>query len=802
MSWDWASDGDDLARLIAENSADLICRLDTSGVIAWVADSLSECLGWKPGELVGREMIDFVDADDHDFLESQAGGLLAGRAAGAEPASRPPVRWHTPDGGLRWVSGTAVPEVNSDGHVGAVVVALRDVTDLVEARVQAQADAQQWQAAMDSMLDPFVVMTAVRDDGGLICDFKYTQANQAAADYNRVPLDAWIGSRLLVQFPGHRESGLFDSYVRVIEEGEPLVLDNVETLNELLGDVRRYDIRAAKSGDSLVLTWRDVTQRHRDFEGLADQEAVYRMATESAYDAVAQVDGQGVVEWVSPSFEQISGYAPEDFVGKSAFVLVAPEDLERIAASFESAMAGRPQEGDELQIVTAQGGRRWVQARSRVVEGRRPGEISLVTLLRDIDAEVRAREAMEQTVRIDELTGLATWPAVRSDLAADGRVADALLCVSVDRLRSINESVSYAGGDEVLVEVSRRISSAVPPRARVGRIAGSEFVVAIPDLRDRTPLAVVAQQVCTAVALPVTVSGRDVHPTVSVGIAQAQVSPDELLRRAGLAMRAAKAEGGGHWRFDDPAAAAEAERRLWVESRLRRALAAGEIRAWFQPVVRLEDRELVGYEALARWVRADGVVVPPSEFLDVAEASGLVVDLDFAILEQALAAVAGMPDMKVSVNVSARTLVGPDYARRVSQALDASGFEPARLRLEVTETALMFDHAAAVRATTALALKGVKWWLDDFGTGYSTLTHLRDFPISGIKLDRSFTLGVEQEDLAATRLARALVGMAQGLGLESVAEGVETQLQMRLLREQGWQNGQGWLFGRPAPLTE
>ena len=114
----------------------------------------------------------------------------------------------------------------------------------------------------------------------------------------------------------------------------------------------------------------------------------------------------------------------------------------------------------------------------------------------------------------------------------------------------------------------------------------------------------------------------------------------------------------------------------------------------------------------------------------------------------------------------------------------------------------MFDHAAAVRATTALALKGVKWWLDDFGTGYSTLTHLRDFPISGIKLDRSFTLGVEQEDLAATRLARALVGMAQGLGLESVAEGVETQLQMRLLREQGWQNGQGWLFGRPAPLTE
>lgn len=421
-----------------------------------------------------------------------------------------------------------------------------------------------------------------------------------------------------------------------------------------------------------------------------------------------------------------------------------------------------------------------------------------MTMLRDVDADVRAREALEENLRVDPLTGIATWKALRAEL--DNGRASALLCISLDRLRAINEAISYAGGDEVLVGVVRRIAVAIPPTAMIGRVAGNELVVAVPEVEDRSLLAILAEQISGAVSTPMNVSGQDLLPTVSIGIAHADESPEELLRRASLAMRAAKAEGGGHWLFDDPAVAAEAERRLWVESRVRQALSRGVIVPWFQPVVRLTDREVIGYEALARWPQADGEVLPPSEFLSVAESSGLVVDLDFAILEQSLAAVRGRDNVTVSVNVSARTLVLSDYAQRVTALLDATGFDPARLRLEVTETTLMYDEDAALRATSALALRGVKWWLDDFGTGYSTLTHLRDFPISGIKLDRSFTVGVGDEDLAATRLARALIGMAQGLGLETVAEGVENATQERLLREQGWQSAQGWLYGKAAPL--
>lgn len=755
MNSDWEVGDDHLAQLIAQKSSDVLCRLDDTGV----------------------------------------------HVVGAKPGERPALRWRTPEGAVRWMSGTGIPQTDADGQLTGVVVTLRDVTELVDARLDAEAYAHQWHVTVDSMLDPFVVLEAVRNDAGELYDFVFTIANAAAATDQNVALEELVGSEFLTLFPHLKDQGIFEAYAHVVDTGEPLIIDDTEVYNDVLGQTRRYDIRGAKAGESLVLTWRDVTRRHEMQKQLTEQETVYRMATESAYDAILHVDGAGNVLWASPSFEQLAGYTPDDLVGRSAFVLVASDDLAEIQAAFAEALAGRPVPRREIRIVMADGTRKWVTFRSRVVEAASGGTVSLMTMLRDIDDEVRARQSLEQSLGQDPLTGIVTWNVLRAQMGKGERRATALMCISVDRLRAINEAVTYAGGDEVLVEVSKRIAAAIPVQARLGRIAGNEFVVGIPELRDRTLLGLLAEQISTAVAEPVTVAGEEVYPTVSVGIAQAEVRPDELLRRASLAMRAVKAEGGGHWLFDDPVVAAEAERRLWVESRVRKALAAGAIVPWFQPVVRLHSGELVGYEALARWPQGDGSVLPPSEFLAVSETNGLVVDLDFAVLRKALSAMATKPDLTVSVNVSARTLASPDYVERVGAVLDETGYDASRLRLEVTETALLYDSTRAARVTSALAIKGVKWWLDDFGTGYSTLTHLRDFPISGIKLDRSFTVGVGEEDLASTRLARALVGMAQGLGLETVAEGVETHMQARLLREQGWQNGQGWLYGKAAPLT-
>jgi EAL domain-containing protein (putative c-di-GMP-specific phosphodiesterase class I) len=266
-------------------------------------------------------------------------------------------------------------------------------------------------------------------------------------------------------------------------------------------------------------------------------------------------------------------------------------------------------------------------------------------------------------------------------------------------------------------------------------------------------------------------------------------------------MHLAKANGRDRAEFVDPQLASEAQRRLLVDGAVRDALRDGELVPWFQPIVLLSDSSVVGYEALVRWVRPDGSVVEPVAFLPVAERSSLITEIDLAILERSMAALGRLADpLFVAVNVSAATLAQPDYADRVLELLAAYKVPPARLHLEITETAVLRITSSVRCSMDRLAEVGVRWFMDDFGTGYSSITHLRDLPISGMKLDRSFTRGVGDAEGTSEQLARALGGLAQGLGLDTVAEGVETEDEAAVLASHGWVHGQGWLYGKAEPL--
>jgi len=291
---------------------------------------------------------------------------------------------------------------------------------------------------------------------------------------------------------------------------------------------------------------------------------------------------------------------------------------------------------------------------------------------------------------------------------------------------------------------------------------------------------------------------------VSIGVATGRPGsdPEDLLRDASLAMHLAKANGRNRSEFVDPQLASEARRRLLVDGAVRDALRDGEFVPWFQPIVRLADSGVVGYEALVRWVRADGSIVEPGAFLPVTERSSLIIDLDLVILEQALETLARLPEpLFVAVNVSAATLAQPDYPDRVLELLAARGIEPSRLHLEITETAVLRVTSAVRASMDRLAAVGARWFMDDFGTGYSSITHLRDLPISGMKLDRSFTRGIGLAEGTAEQLARALGGLAHGLGLDTVAEGIETEEEAAVLASHGWVHGQGWLYGKAEPLS-
>ncbi|MDI1289699.1 MAG: bifunctional diguanylate cyclase/phosphodiesterase, partial [bacterium] len=480
-------------------------------------------------------------------------------------------------------------------------------------------------------------------------------------------------------------------------------------------------------------------------------------------------------------------------------------DIDRARANRAEALAGRGSYG-EYRTMCADGSSRWMGITVRPVPT--DAGMARVNSLRDIEDEVTARTNLEFALGHDQMTSLPTIQAMVTRLEfllsimPDGdRLA--LLCIGIDSLAKVNDALTFAAGDIVVKVVATRIVNAVGMADAVGRGTGDEFLVMAPyPLSDADPVAT-AERIRAALRDPIIVQGQDISTTVSIGIAFADASMQahQLLSDASLALRQAKDAGRDRYAFLDPILAAEAQRRLAREAEIRRAITDGEIVPWFQPIVDFSTGTIVGYEALARWIRPDGVE-SPDEFIPLCEESDCIHDLDAVVLERAVQTLSGLDDgVFIAVNVSSSTLAGAAYADHVIRVLSRCGVDAARLHLEVTETALLAVEGAVREAMLRLAAEGVSWYVDDFGTGYSSISHLRDLPIVGLKLDLSFTRGIGDGDETSVRLAQALSGLAQGLGLDTVAEGVESAAEAEILSAQGWKHGQGWLYGRPAPIA-
>lgn len=411
----------------------------------------------------------------------------------------------------------------------------------------------------------------------------------------------------------------------------------------------------------------------------------------------------------------------------------------------------------------------------------------------------------------DPLTRLANRALFADRLAdalADGRPRPSLLLVDLDGFKRVNDTRGHAVGDELLVAVAVGLRGCVRPADTVARLGGDEFAVLLPDASAVNSAVGVAQVILDRLAQPVEVgSGPPVSIRASVGIAVADdASTAELLQRdADMALYEAKQQGRNRYRVADHELSNSTLDRLRLEEDLRRGLDAGQFEVYYQPIVELASERPVAVEALLRWRHPDRGLLGPGAFVECAETAGLLPALDGFVLRAACHHVRGWrelePDFLVSVNVCAAHLVDTGLAGEVSAALTAAGVPPSALMLEVTETALVADLALAARTLRELAELGVRIALDDFGTGYSSLTYLRTLPIHTIKVDRSF---VRDLDGNATDEAvlRAILGLAETLGLRPVAEGVEGVRQADRLRDSGCGYAQGFLFARPVPATE
>lgn len=414
----------------------------------------------------------------------------------------------------------------------------------------------------------------------------------------------------------------------------------------------------------------------------------------------------------------------------------------------------------------------------------------------------------------DALTGLGNRVHLQRRLGsaldelAQGRSTGlAVMILDLDGFKEVNETLGHEQGDLLLVEVAGRLTAAVGEAGVVARLGGDEFAVLIGGIDDEDRIVRTGRRILRALEQPIALDGMDVEVGGSLGIALAPAhatDPAALLKRADIAMYDAKASTRG-LRVYEPDLEAGSPQRLTLVAELRTALNNGDIQVYVQPQARLRDGKVIGAEALARWEHPDLGFVSPEEFIPVAERSGLIGPLTTRVLDRSLAAVAAWRaagrELTVAVNLSTRSLRDTDLVDEVRRLLRRHDVPAPSLTLEVTEGSVMADTARAIAVLHQLRDLGVRLSVDDFGTGYSSLSYLKKLPVGEVKIDRSFVIGLQEagEDAA---IVGAIVDLGRHLGLEIVAEGVETQATWELLARMGCDIVQGWHLGRPMPVAE
>lgn len=512
----------------------------------------------------------------------------------------------------------------------------------------------------------------------------------------------------------------------------------------------------------------------------------------------------GFVTDVNPPLLELVGYTLPELLGRSTLEFVAEDERERVRA----VMASGAEITYDSALVHRDGRRIPVEFIVRTLQYQ--GQTLRMTIVRDIRDRLEAQARIHHLAHHDVLTGLPNRAAFtdRAELlmaqaAKQGRSL-ALLFIDLDHFKRVNDSLGHPVGDVLLQTVAERIIGVVRESDLVSRFGGDEFVLLLAGAEQPAAALEVAGKLLAAIGAPLPVEAALISVTPSIGIAlfpEHGGTPAELIKHADTAMYHAKSGGRARCRFFEPAMAASAWAELAMESRLTQAVRDGEFVLEFQPQLALQDQRLMGVEALVRWNHPERGLVSPDEFIPVAEARLLILPIGHWVLQQALGSAVrwrqqGLCDVPVAVNLSNLQFQALGFVETVEQALTEAGAEGAMLELELTERMLMDDLPTVQAALRRLKAIGVQIAVDDFGTGYSSLGHLKDLPLDRLKIDRSFVQDLPG-DRGSAAIARAIVQMGRALGLQVVAEGVETHAQSQWLREQGCDAQQGYLCGGP-----
>ena len=691
-----------------------------------------------------------------------------------------------------------------------MVASFVDVTSTVEARHALESSEQRFRDLTELSADwyweqdaglRFVQMSSGIQSAGLPAE-SFIGKQRWDLPWINMTEEDWAAHRALLE----RREPFRDLQLRRREEGGDSVIISVSGKPV-------FDAHGRFTGYRGV--GRNITQRKRTKRSLREIVERFRSLTELSSDWYWEMDGELRFTYVSEGIRKVRGIAPAALIGKRRWEterVGGDEEMARHRATLEAHL---PFKDFVLARSNADGQVTHVSHTGKPIFDDKGMFRGYRGVARDISARVRAEEDLARMAHYDALTGLPNRALLQGRLKRAMARTDraqtllAVMFLDLDQFKEINDSVGHAVGDAVLKEVALRLECCLRATDTVARLGGDEFTILLEDVRNTDEISRVADKLLGAIAERADIAGHELHLSTSIGVTVYPLDDhdaDTLLKNADLAMYHAKQEGRNNVQFYSHDMSERTERRVDLTARLRGALSRGELCLHYQPQVNVRNGGIIGAEALLRWNDPERGLIPPMQFIPLAEDSGLIEPIGEWVLREACGQArrwldAGLGPLTMAVNLSPRQFRQKNLVQTVAGILESTGLPPECLELEITESSVMHRTEEAVAGLRALHQLGVQISLDDFGTGYSSLAYLHRFPVNALKVDQSFVRDIKSDrDDAA--IVSTVITLAKQMNLKAVAEGVETEAQLAFLRARGCDSFQGFLFCKPQPAEQ
>jgi diguanylate cyclase (GGDEF)-like protein/PAS domain S-box-containing protein len=792
-------DSEERFRQLAENIQEVFWMTDPSkNRMLYVSPAYEKIWGRRCADLYENPTawLEAIHPDDRERVRQAA---LTKQISGAYNEEYRIVR---PDGTKRWIQDRAFPILDDTGKPYRITGIAEDITE----RKLAEDQTRQLSSAVEQTADSVIIT----DAHGVI-----QYINSACQSVTGYSPEETIGNNPRLLKSGQHPPEFYQRLWETITRGEVFrerfinrrkdgslyhEEKTITPLKDARGEITHF-----------VSTGKDITQRVEAEKTLRESNELLERIFDSTHFCLAYLDRDFNFIRVNRAYGKTCGYPPEYFPGKNHFRLYPHRENEAIFRRV--VQTGEPfttiAKPFEFPDHPEWGVTYWDWTLHPLKDDAGNVEAVLFVLL-DVTERRRTEEQLNALAYYDALTGLPNRQQLYDHLqwamkeAAGRERLVAILFLDLDRFKNINDTLGHDVGDALLKEVAARLRTSVRPGDIISRLGGDEFTIVLANVAHLDDATRVAQKLLDHFLPPFRIAGRDLFVSPSIGITLYPFdgnNAEDLIKNADIAMYHAKELGRNNFQFYTPELNVRAARRLELETGLRRALERDEFVLHFQPLVKMDSGRIAGMEALLRWQHPEYGLIPPMEFIPLAEETGLIVPIGEWVLRAACAQIkawhdAGFPGMHVAVNLSSVQLQQKNFVDVVKRALRDTGLEPRYLDLELTETLLMQDMETAEAILKELHVLGVLFSLDDFGTGYSSLSYLKRFPIDFLKIDRSFVRDIVHDRYGAG-IVRAIIVMAHTLGIKVIAEGVETAGHFRFLRQQGCDISQGYYCSRP-----